>query len=400
MGVVFLFAAIQTVSQDGYPLRDACDPSASIVERLRRGDPVEVRFAINGELGSCYKVSVTTEGKNIQGYLPASALTGIEQFDRARASGAGLNAQAPARAPAQSRSVALQGNLATRASQLLSANQPEEALRLIEQALRANRGDAGLLAMAGLAAHQSDRARDAVAYWEESLALAPSPSVERLLNQARREVDSDQSAQKLVGIRFNFRYDDREVTPEQARSLVPILDSEYTRIAEQLGCEAGERITAVIQSREAYLKTTGAAEWSGGQFDGRIRIALLELTPGEETRRAFAHEIVHACLARTGRWPAWLHEGLAQRFSGQTVSEAQRAIVQQMARNKQLPSLATMGQTWSRLSTQHAAAAYATALMAADLFYAHYGIAGVRSLLQNPAMLDHITADLDRRLRE
>jgi hypothetical protein len=101
------------------------------------------------------------------------------------------------------------------------------------------------------------------------------------------------------------------VTADQARTLVPILDSEFTRVSEALGCRSEERLTAIVQTPEAYRQSTGAAERSGGQFDGRIRVALLEKTPGDLTRQTFAHEIVHACLAQTGEWPAWLHEGLA-----------------------------------------------------------------------------------------
>jgi hypothetical protein len=77
------------------------------------------------------------------------------------------------------------------------------------------------------------------------------------------------------------------VTADQARTLVPILDSEFTRVSEALGCRSEERLTAIVQTPEAYRQSMGAAEWSGGQFDGRIRVALLEKTPGDLTRQTF-----------------------------------------------------------------------------------------------------------------
>jgi hypothetical protein len=40
------------------------------------------------------------------------------------------------------------------------------------------------------------------------------------------------------------------------------------------------------------------------------------------------------------------------------------------------------------------------ALAAVELFYQHYQAFGIRNLLRNPQMLDQITADLDRRLRQ
>ena len=38
--------------------------------------------------------------------------------------------------------------------------------------------------------------------------------------------------------------------------------------------------------------------------------------------------------------------------------------------------------------------------LAANLLYESYGADGVRNLLHNPNMLDQVTADLDRRLRQ
>lgn len=409
---VLLFAAVHTVTEDRIPLRDACEAAAGVVGEVRRGDNVEVKFALSGEIGTCYKVAVTSNGNTRSGYLPASAMKGFEQFEQARQSAATFDAsQSPVAAPPPPRpasgppSAPAGANInlneaAAKASTLLAGNQPQQALETIEPALRKSPSDPNLLALAGIAALQSDRPQDAIDYLRRSLDIAPNPKVQRLLEKATREAKADQSAQKLVGIRFNFRYDDKQVTPDQARLLVPILDAEYLRVSQYIGCEAGERITAIIQSQADYLRTTGAAEWSGGQFDGRIRVAMFEPQPGERTRRAFAHEIVHACLARTGNWPAWLHEGLAQKLSGETLAPADRAQVRKMAQSKELPSLGKMGLTWSRLSSRHAQIAYSAALAAADLLFDHYGSAGVRSLLQSPGMLPQITADLDQRLRQ
>ena len=161
-----------------------------------------------------------------------------------------------------------------------------------------------------------------------------------------------------------------------------------------------ERLVAILLSREAYLKTTGAAEWSGGSFDGRIKVAVHEKPIGENTRRILAHEMVHACLASTGEWPAWLHEGLAQKYSGEVRAEAWRQRVHQMAREGTLPRLDRMSQTWSRMSSDHAAIAYTMALEAVNLIFMTYGEQGINNLARNPGWLPQLSAELDRRLRE
>ena len=98
--------------------------------------------------------------------------------------------------------------------------------------------------------------------------------------------------------------------------------------------------------------------------------------------------------------PSWLHEGMAQRLSGDSVSAPDLAAVKAMAKSGQLPSLANLSQTWSRLDGQHARVAYTTALVAAGELYGIYGADGVRNLLHNPSMLGQVTADLDRKLRQ
>jgi len=395
----------QTVRDDGVALRSGCGASEDTVGTLRQGDPVQIRFAFAGEAGPCYKVVVASGGKTLEGYLPAASIAGIEEFEKGRRSAPGFDnpQSAPKPAPAARGPLAAgdRRDPVARAAELLEANQPAEALAMLEVALRANRRDAGVLALAGQAAYQSDQVRRALDYWKESLEFAPNPVVERMIKAAEREATSDSSSEKLYGMRFLFRYDPKEVTAEQARGVVPLLDAEFTRISEQLGCRAEERIVVVVQSRDAYLKTTGAAEWSGGRYDGRIRVALHDSgAAGAETRKALAHEIVHACLARIGHWPAWLHEGLAQKLSGETVSPQEREAMRKMVRAGELPSLRRLGHTWSRMSARHAAVAYAMALAAADLFYESQGSWGVRNLLQNPPALDRVAEELDQRLRQ
>ena len=416
---LLLFAsAAHTVAHDATPLRVACDRSSETVAQLNPGDPIAIRYALASDSGPCYKVAAETGGKQWEGWLPASALTNLEQFEKARNSAAQLNAPTP-EAPAALRSARAQNsapaqtsaamlNLPTganarllKATQLLNANQPAEALAIAEAMLKEQGPEPDLLALAGIAAQRSDQPARAIEFWEQSLTLKKSPAIERLLAEARREVESDQSSEKLYGMRFLFRYDTREITPDQARSIVPMLDTEFSRLSQILGCRSEERIVVVVQSVEAFRKTTGSAEWAGGQYDGRIRVALLDGgRMGDETRRAFAHEIVHACIANIGSFPAWLHEGLAQKLSGEVPPPADLGMVKQMARQNQLPSLGRLSGTWSRLSPQHARVAYAAAYIAADALLSAYGPDGARNLLQNAATLPQVTADLDRRVRQ
>lgn len=397
------------VNQDAAPVRSSCDSEAQVIAKAAKGEAARILFAISGDIGTCYKVELgpaAAGGKAVQGYLAAAALSGIDSFERGRASAGRVEVSAALRdeivkssAAAAPPGTAPAGEWA-RIQQLLGSSQHEQALEALEKLIGAGHKNANTLALAGLTALQSDKAKLALEYFDQSLAAAPDARVEELRKRAQREVAGDKSSEKLVGIKFNFRYDEKAVTADQARALLPVLDSEFTRISETLGCRSEERMTAIVQSREDYLRSTGAAEWSGGQFDGRIRVALLEATPGEHTRRTFAHEIVHACLARLGDWPGWVHEGLAQKLSGQQIPADRRAQVKQLAQTGTLPPLEQMGPTFLRMNAGNAAIAYTTALMAVEQLYSAYGESGVRNLLQNPSSLGRVGRDIDQRLRE
>ena len=235
-------------------------------------------------------------------------------------------------------------------------------------------------------------------YLRDSLNVRPDPAIEKFLKTVEREHAESAGAAKLVSTRFLLRYDSRLIAAEDARALTALLEQEYSRVAGPLGCRVDDKLVAILLSREAYLKTTDAAEWSGGSFDGRMKVAVMEKPVGEHTRRTLAHEMVHACLASTGEWPAWLHEGLAQKYSGEARPDAWRERVHQMAKEGALPRLDRMSQTWSRMSSDHAAIAYTMALEAVNTIFAAYGEQGVSNLIRNPAWLPQLSADLDRRL--
>ena len=79
--------AAVSVKEDNTALRSGCAEDAPLVERLAAGAPVKLRFALSGERVPCYKVSVEVAGRQIEGYLPVTAMVGMDSFDKARKEG-------------------------------------------------------------------------------------------------------------------------------------------------------------------------------------------------------------------------------------------------------------------------------------------------------------------------
>jgi hypothetical protein len=399
---VFLLAL--TVKEDHASLRSGCSVDSDVVATLAGGAPLTIRYVLSGESTPCYKVAAEAGGKTFEGYLPVEAIAGLEDFEKGRREAAWLDTaqvMSAIHASETPPSLAVGGNsrvLASQVTKLIETSQPAKALALLEPEIR-KRPDPALLALAGVAAWRADDSRRALEFWRGSLDLSPNPDIESLYKRVERETKGDQSAEKLYGLRVALRYDAAAVPVETARQMVGALDDAFSRVSAQLGCAAEERIVAIVQSREAYRKTTDAAEWNGGQFDGRIRVPIFDgqgLDPA--MRRALAHETAHACLAMLGRWPAWLHEGLAQKLSGDTIAPAERRKIADMAQEGKLPRLSNLRQDWSRMDAAHAAAAYSLSLAAVELLYENYREDGVRNLIHNPERLAQVTADLDKRL--
>ena len=400
------------VKENDAPLRAGCDPDTTVLAKLPAGAPLKLRYVLMGET-PCYKVAADMGGRQIEGYLPTAAIAGLDAFDQSRRDAAwitttqALNAarsvppsmtdlKAPSGAaaplPASARVVLAQ------AEQLIEASQPGKALALLEPEIRKRR-DPYLLSMAGVAAWRADDTKQALDYWRESLDLRPNPDLEKLYQQVEKERSSDQSSEKLYGMRVVLRYDADAIPVDTARAMVGVVDSAFARVSAQLGCTAEEKIVTIVQTREAYQKATNAAEWSGGQFDGRIRVPVMNgQQMNANAEQVLAHETTHACLAMLGDWPSWLHEGMAQKLSGAVLAPAIRAKLAAMAHDGQLPKLEELRQGWSQLDSQHATLAYALALAAVDALYDNFGSDGVRNLMRNPEQLPKMSTELDKRL--
>src|SRR5262249_30185811 len=157
--------------------------------------------------------------------------------------------------------------------ELFDAGETGRALEFLESELKKNR-EPGLLAIAGLVAWREDDSARALEYLREYLDLEPNPDLEEMYNRVLRERRADTGNERLVGMRVQLRYEGIAIPPATARQMLSVLDEEYARISMELGCNSSERVIAVAQTPQAYRQTTNAAEWSGGQFDGKIRVPV------------------------------------------------------------------------------------------------------------------------------
>lgn len=402
IAVLLLAAAVQVVKSDA-PLRSGgCGESDATVATLKAGAEVSVKFSLAGGAVPCFLVSAAVDGKTVDGYLPGALLSGADEFERHRRDAptvAGSTAPPPPPPIPDGPVDSIPNPDLDRARALLAQNRPAEALAILEKYLQLAPRQPDLLAAAGYAAYRADRFADSIDYLKRSLALRDNPQVARLLAGIEREAAADRSKERKVGSRFMLRYDTAAADPAAASVILETLEREFSRLQQRLGCAAGERILTIVQSPAQFRGISGAPEWVGALYDGRIRVPLPPggaVTP--ELRAIFAHEIVHACLANLGRWPSWLQEGLAQELSGEPLNSARQREVLDLGRAGKLPPIGKLSGAWSGMTAAQAAIAYGTARAGVAGYLARHGDTGIRNVLNNPQFLAAMAAEIDRTL--
>ena len=99
-----------------------------------------------------------------------------------------------------------------------------------------------------------------------------------------------------------------------ARRAVDFLEGAYRTVGNTLSTYPTQTITVLLYTEQQFHDITRAPAWSGGSYDGQIRIPTKgELKNPGQLERILIHEYVHALVAQLGsrRVPQWVNEGLA-----------------------------------------------------------------------------------------
>ena len=149
--------------------------------------------------------------------------------------------------------------------------------------------------------------------------LIDTKGLGRLLARWRNEAESERGFLREASACFVVKH---QSSAERARAQEVLQAALKT--ATELEMALGERpqraLVIVLLPRESYLRTTGAQEWSGGLFDGRVRIPLERREhEADELRRTLKHEMVHWFVRTLAPGcPTWLNEGLAQQHEARS----------------------------------------------------------------------------------
>ena len=149
---------------------------------------------------------------------------------------------------------------------------------------------------------------------ERAAALAPRDrGLATQLERWRKESSLHGSFTSSATVRFNVLFEG-EAQKAIGDRVTKVLESAYWSIGKQIDIYPSVALDVILYSNKQFQDITRAPAWSGGGYDGRIRLPIGgALKSPQALDRVVIHEYVHSVVrtAAGDRVPAWINEGLA-----------------------------------------------------------------------------------------
>lgn len=235
--------------------------------------------------------------------------------------------------------------------------------------------------------YRKDELEIAASYWEKAVALNPSATdIRARLDRIRKEHKAEKDFTRDVTSHFLTKYEGREKI-EAGRIVLRILEDAYGEVGRALSYYPDREIQVILYSGQQFQDVTDAPGWSGGVYDGKIRIPVGGIE--QETtglRKLLYHEYTHAVVrAITSRCPTWLNEGLAQYFEGRQIDARQREALKKIVQAGKLPALSSLEGSFIGLGGNQAQYAYVFSLSSVSYMVDSFGMYRVKGVLDELA---------------
>lgn len=225
----------------------------------------------------------------------------------------------------------------------------------------------------------------ALEFWEKAAALAPGDArFAGLLERMRREQSAEGKMDRGYSSRFIVSYD-TEVQSGKALDILDALERVYNDVGADLDFYPEARVPVILYTLKDYREVTRSPHWSGGLYDGKIRLPIggaTELTP--ELRATLRHEYTHAVVRELtrGNCPTWLNEGIAE-LQGRQESNPPLIELAQAIKTGAFIPLRSLEGNFSALDEQRIRLAYEESYAAVNYLVTNYGWYRVKAILAN-----------------
>jgi tetratricopeptide (TPR) repeat protein len=244
-------------------------------------------------------------------------------------------------------------------------NRPSEAKSKLQRTLEVNPRFTPASLLLGVLLYRDGDLDQAIKAYEAALTFAPgNREITARLQEWRQEADVHSTFIERRDDRFRVMFEGRTDAAMAARA-TEFLSAAFWRIGKELQAYPSDSIQVILYTEKQFRDITRAPEWSGGLYDGRIRVPVGGATRAPAAfERVLSHELTHAMLTAIAPRgiPTWLHEGLAQHFEGADAQAARRRL---QALGRWIP-LDQLEGSFTGLTTAGAVVAYDESLVAVN----------------------------------
>ena len=196
---------------------------------------------------------------------------------------------------------------------------PKDAIARLQRAVDVNPKLTHASLLLGEIVHAEGDVAQAITVYEKALKHAPgNADLTSRLAAWRADADVHRGFEERRYDRFRVMFQGRADEPLAAQA-TEVLNARFWEIGQALGAYPSDAVVVMLYTERQFRDITQAPEWSGGIYDGRIRVPASGAAQSPQAfERVLVHELVHAMVAGMAPRgvPSWLHEGLAQHFEG------------------------------------------------------------------------------------
>jgi Flp pilus assembly protein TadD len=238
----------------------------------------------------------------------------------------------------------------------------------------------------GEIAYREERLPEALKRYRRAALLGDKdPRLAEKIRKVEREAGVEEEMEVFTGRHFIVKSDAGVAgSAGEAELVLRKLEVIRDRVERELDAVPKRPVAVVLYDGEQFRGATGVHAWTGGLFDGKIRIPIRGLdVDGAAAEQLLTHEYAHALVAEvaSGGAPAWLDEGIAQHLAGEWSDGRSRLASERLRAHGILP-FESLEASFSRIASQDdAERAYFQAYLAVDYLTFRYGPRELKAIL-------------------
>jgi len=224
----------------------------------------------------------------------------------------------------------------------------------------------------------------ALALWRRALEQDPGDKATlALIQKAERELPVESKMDKGYSSMFDLSFD-AELPQGLAGEVLDALESAYNSVGADLGLFPTTRIPVLLYAKRDYSSVTAGPDWSGGLYDGKIRLPVGGVTRiTAQMRSILFHEFTHVLIAQLtgGNVPTWLNEGLAEIEGRKEFAHPEPEFARAAQEGRLLPLSAISG-SFGSMSGAEAGLAYQQSYSLVNFMVSRYGWYAMQGILK------------------